>query len=318
MGIKQAGLSDNCALSGHSLLATQVISPGCASLRIGDSLKTLFAASQLGDCNRRSSARPRPTVRPIERSGTGAAAAPLLCNSASGSSTNWNPIAPSGTPRHLTANSQLDVAALQPAFTSLIERHESLRTVFGPRWFVHCKEEKSSSPAGRGAGRIEAAVQLIAPPLRATTFTIAVSRLPIGKRHNGWRRWQPGAASLRLGHGARCCRLQLLQIADDDALLVIVMHHIISDGWSVEPSAGRPRLLRLRGENPPCPRCRFNMPTLRSGGESTARAGAAGRRWRHNCYWRCHRRPALLERPPTRPLCRAIVAPTITLPWIAS
>ena len=108
----------------------------------------------------------------------------------------------------------LDVPALERAFGTLVARHEVLRTVFTPR--------------GDGAE------QVILPP--STEVRVAVHDvrpLPVDERERA------ALAALRAETDAPFdlsrepgLRVALVRIADDERLLLILTHHIVSDAWS--------------------------------------------------------------------------------------
>ena len=108
----------------------------------------------------------------------------------------------------------LDAAALEKALGALHERHETLRTTF---------EERGGEP-----------VQVIHP---YTPFHLPIedlSHLPDGEREEEMRRRV--SADINTGFDlARgpVLRARLLRLASDDHVLSLVMHHIVSDGWSM-------------------------------------------------------------------------------------
>ncbi|MBO4122683.1 amino acid adenylation domain-containing protein, partial [Cupriavidus gilardii] len=125
---------------------------------------------------------------------------------------------PNGSAYHLAGMLRLrgtvDDAALQRTFDALVARHESLQTTF------HQQGEQ--------------AVQRIHPP---STLPIAVSDL---------RNIEPSQrdAEVRLLIDTEAetpfdleqgplLRVRLLRLADDDHILLVTMHHIVSDGWSM-------------------------------------------------------------------------------------
>ncbi|HYS16880.1 MAG TPA: condensation domain-containing protein, partial [Candidatus Binatia bacterium] len=108
----------------------------------------------------------------------------------------------------------LDVAALTRALRDLVQRHESLRSIF---------------PDSEGAP-----VQRIGPPELVTLEIADLEREPAATR---------AAAALRLvrEHARRPFALAsgplfrpvLIRLGPDDHELCIVVHHIVADGWSL-------------------------------------------------------------------------------------
>ncbi|MDO7899400.1 non-ribosomal peptide synthase/polyketide synthase [Pseudomonas citrulli] len=118
-------------------------------------------------------------------------------------------------PNALRLRGQLDVPALERSFNAVIKRHESLRTTFSEHG--------------------EQAVQVIHPhlPLR-----IAVHPLAAGEPDSEDARIKAfveaeTARPFDLRQGP-LLRVSLLEIAEDDHVLVLIQHHIIADGWSMQ------------------------------------------------------------------------------------
>jgi amino acid adenylation domain-containing protein len=110
----------------------------------------------------------------------------------------------------------LDVAALQDAMQAIAKRHEALRTVFGP------------GPEGLPEQRVLAEVRIDIPfvdlsmldaAARETRYDAAVAQVC------------RTAFDLTTGPLLRCA---LLKMADGEHQLLLMMHHIISDAWSVQ------------------------------------------------------------------------------------
>ena len=113
----------------------------------------------------------------------------------------------------------LEVEALRKAFGALVERHEALRTTL-------------RSEDGR-------AVQVIAPTAPAQCWPLPVTDVPIS----------PDTIDDGLGHARDLARVELvrpfdlergplfrtmlLRLGAAQHILVIVMHHVVADGWSV-------------------------------------------------------------------------------------
>jgi amino acid adenylation domain-containing protein/non-ribosomal peptide synthase protein (TIGR01720 family) len=108
----------------------------------------------------------------------------------------------------------LNVIALEKGLNELIRRHESLRTTF-------------STVAGR-------AVQEIHPAYNLKLPVVDLTHLPEAERENEAMRLahEEVRRSFDLAKGP-LLRLQLLRLGEEDHVLVVSMHHIISDGWSV-------------------------------------------------------------------------------------
>jgi amino acid adenylation domain-containing protein len=108
----------------------------------------------------------------------------------------------------------LDHDLLRAAVTELVRRHESLRTTF--------------------ADRDDTPVQVVAPHVAVEIPVEDLRALPAAAREAA--RTQRIAAEMSAPFDLTAgplLRLRLLRTADDEHLLIVVLHHIISDGWSV-------------------------------------------------------------------------------------
>ncbi len=117
-------------------------------------------------------------------------------------------------PRAVRLRGNLDQSALQRTFDTLVERHESLRTTF------HQEGDQ--------------AVQRIHPPC---SLPIAISDLRDTDPAQRDTQVQSlvdaeAQAPFDLEQGP-LLRVRLLRLADDDHILLVTMHHIVSDGWSM-------------------------------------------------------------------------------------
>jgi amino acid adenylation domain-containing protein len=108
----------------------------------------------------------------------------------------------------------LDLAALARSFSALVERHEMLRTTF---------------PAERGQP-----VQQIAPTLELPLATLDLSALPAAQRtaQTQQRLRTETQTIFDLARGP-LWRARLIRLSDDDHVLIVTLHHIISDAWSM-------------------------------------------------------------------------------------
>ncbi|WP_049975950.1 condensation domain-containing protein, partial [Azospirillum sp. B506] len=118
-------------------------------------------------------------------------------------------------PGAIRVSGPLDPALLEAAFAHLTERHEALRTTFS---------ERDGQP-----------VQVIHPHLAPVPVRIDLSDLAPAERESRARDLARAEALAPFDLGAGpLLRLTLIRLADEDHLLLITLHHIVADGWSVE------------------------------------------------------------------------------------
>ncbi|MFP2903105.1 condensation domain-containing protein, partial [Corallococcus sp. 4LFB] len=109
----------------------------------------------------------------------------------------------------------LDVEALRRTFTELVRRHEALRTTF---------QVQEGQP-----------LQVVSPPGEMAWTLTSLEGLPEAQRESEVRALAK-AESLRafdLSQGP-LFRATLLRLSETEHVLVLVMHHIVSDGWSMD------------------------------------------------------------------------------------
>jgi len=109
----------------------------------------------------------------------------------------------------------LDLDALERTLNEIVRRHESLRTTF---------QTVNGEP-----------VQVIAPPQPLSLQVVDVSHLPQQERKAEAQRLADEDAQqpFDLSRGP-LFRVQVVRLAEDEHLLLMTMHHIVSDGWSLK------------------------------------------------------------------------------------
>ena len=207
--IERVGANDSFFdLGGHSLLATQLVS------RIRDTfgaelpLRTVFEAPTVAGLAQaiEAAARPsRPPLAPVPRGGR------LPLSFAQQRLWFLDQLEPGipiyNIPAAIRLTGALDLEALERALNALVRRHEALRTTF---------QEIDGEP-----------VQVIAPEMTVPLPVTEVDSTLEAARLAGEEARRP----FDLARGP-LFRARVLRLAGDDHVLLVTMHHIVSDGWS--------------------------------------------------------------------------------------
>ncbi|HEX6041750.1 condensation domain-containing protein, partial [Longimicrobium sp.] len=219
LGVERVGVHDGFFdLGGHSLLATRVVSRARAALGVEVPLRALFEAPTVAglaervEALRSAGARAGvPPVVPAPRDG------PLPLSFAQQRLWLVDRMDPGSAayviPYALRLRGALDAAALRAALGGVAARHEVLRTTF---------HERDGD-----------AVQVVHPPAPVPLPVVDLRALPPARRADQARRLA-GREALRpfdLSRGP-LLRGTLLRLDDDDHVLCVSLHHIVSDGWS--------------------------------------------------------------------------------------
>ncbi|KKJ01901.1 condensation domain-containing protein, partial [Burkholderia gladioli] len=228
-GIAPIGIHDDFFdLGGHSLLAVQVVATIRQTLQARLDLQALFDAPTIAGLAARidgardeaeaevaaaaASAVPRLEQPITPRAATGPA--PLsfaqqrlwfIAQLEGGSAAYHMPVV-------LRLRGALDTAALQWAYARVAARHEALRTIF---------VEHDGEPS-----------QVVLP---AEDFALAVEDRPeLAGDAAALERFvaEDAAAPFDLARGP-LARARLLRLGEQDHLLLLTLHHIVSDGWSM-------------------------------------------------------------------------------------
>jgi amino acid adenylation domain-containing protein len=117
-------------------------------------------------------------------------------------------------PSGLRLRGSLNIGALEQSLNEILHRHESLRTTF-------------SMVDGE-------AVQVIAPSVEPSLAVVDLRDHPEGEREEEARRLvsEEAGRPFDLARGP-LFRSKLLRLGEDDHVLLLTMHHIVSDGWSM-------------------------------------------------------------------------------------
>ncbi|HSP20116.1 MAG TPA: condensation domain-containing protein, partial [Myxococcaceae bacterium] len=216
LGLDRVGRQDHFfSLGGHSLLAVQLLSRIRSRLGLEAALAELFANPHLAEFARvltSAANTPLPAIMPAGRT------APLPLSFAQqrlwfldqlDARANAAYLIPGG----LRLSGPLDTTALQRALDCILARHEALRTGF--------------------VSTEDAPVQRISPPeigFALTQFDLSASPDPEAEARRHAEEETSTAFDLARGP---LIRGRLLTLAPHDHVLLITMHHIVSDGWSM-------------------------------------------------------------------------------------
>ncbi|MEU9291564.1 amino acid adenylation domain-containing protein, partial [Streptomyces sp. NPDC048275] len=202
-------------LGGHSLLATRLVSRIRTTLNTELSVKDLFDNPTIAGLARTLSATPTartpltPQPRPDRIPLSHAQRRLWFLHQYEPDSALYN------IPVALRLKGALDRGALEAALIDVMERHEALRTVF------------VADEAG--------AYQVVEPVERAAASTaLAVEQVAEGRLEQVLRAVaeRPFRLTAELP-----LRATLFQLSPDEHVLVLVVHHIAADGWSLAPLA---------------------------------------------------------------------------------
>ncbi len=207
------------ALGGHSLLATQLVSRIRERLRVELPLYVILESPTIAALARHiqttppeTPPQPAPVIPPVPRT------APLPLSFSQERMWFLYQFEPNNVAYHVSIAvrlvGSLDAAVLERCFNRVVQRHEILRTTF----------------AG-GKGR---PVQQVAPPQPLKLAVQDLQSTPPAEREQQVR--QLAAEDVQQPFdmaGGPLLRVTLFRLGVEDHVVLVVLHHIISDAWSL-------------------------------------------------------------------------------------
>ncbi|WP_346730392.1 amino acid adenylation domain-containing protein [Caballeronia sp. dw_276] len=206
-------------LGGHSLLATQLASQIRAVHGVELELRTLFEtpvldalAQNIEDLQREGAHTTLPAIEPVARHG-----APLALSFAQQRLWFLDQLEPGSAlyniPAAIRLVGRLDIAALEKTLNEVVRRHEALRTHF---------VEVDGTP-------VQVVVAELLPALQRVS--IEAPDAPARDKEVGRLLRQEALRAFDLSTGP-LIRAGLLHVGEDEHVVYLTVHHIVSDGWS--------------------------------------------------------------------------------------
>ncbi|MCM0593872.1 MAG: amino acid adenylation domain-containing protein [Gloeotrichia echinulata DEX184] len=216
------GINDNFfSLGGHSLLATQLISRLRLAFNVEIPLRAVFESptvTQLDIAIAQLRSQERGLILPpIQAIEGDREQLPLswaqerlwFLNQLEGDSATYN------MPAAVKIAGDLDINALQQALSEIVQRHEILRTSI---------QTVNGTP-----------IQVIHPQVTTSINVVDLQQLLAPERETLLEQQIQLEASIPFNlENAPLIRCSLLQISAREYVLLLTMHHIVSDGWSIE------------------------------------------------------------------------------------
>ncbi|MER5950453.1 condensation domain-containing protein [Streptomyces sp. NPDC001904] len=213
LGVERVTIDDSFfKLGGHSLLATRLATRVRAALGIDIPVRTVFESptvAQLAEHLENGAANRRPELRRFDRPEE----IPLsqtqrrlwFLNRLHGAAGHYNmPIA-------YRLCGDLDIPALQGALEDLVARHESLRTAY-PDW--------DGQPQ-------QIVLEPDEVPVEVPVIALSEAELPEALREEAGYAFDLTAETV--------LRARLFRLQPDEHVLLLTIHHIACDGWSLAP-----------------------------------------------------------------------------------
>ncbi|GIG59728.1 hypothetical protein Lfu02_41000 [Longispora fulva] len=215
LGLPRVGVDEDFfALGGHSLLATRLVSRIRSTLGVEVAVRTLFQApspARLAAALAEATGQVRPALRPAPR--------PEVVPLSAAQRRLWflhkleGPTATYHLPFAVRLEGDLDVDALRAAIVDLVARHESLRTVF---------PEHEGQPRQHVLDPADVVCELYLRDVDEAALPAALA--------------EASRVGFDLAHDLPV-RATLFAVSPGRHVLLLLVHHIVADGWSVGPLA---------------------------------------------------------------------------------
>jgi amino acid adenylation domain-containing protein/non-ribosomal peptide synthase protein (TIGR01720 family) len=221
LGLEKVGVNDNFfELGGHSLLATRVISQIRQVFEVEIPLRRLFELPTVSELAKEIqtaiNAEKKLEVPPIKRIARSQELPLSFAQQRLWFLSEFEPDSPFyNIPAAVRLEGHLNLAALEQSFNEILRRHEVLRTNF-------------RTVEGQ-------AVAVITPTTPQLLSVIDLSELPAAQRETKVRQIAIAEAQRPFNLEAdTLLRVKLLRLSEQEYVTLLTMHHIVSDGWSMD------------------------------------------------------------------------------------
>jgi amino acid adenylation domain-containing protein/non-ribosomal peptide synthase protein (TIGR01720 family) len=221
LGLEKVGVNDNFFdLGGHSLLATRVISQIRQVFEVEIPIRRLFELPTLSELAKEIqtaiNADKRLELPPIERIERSPELPLSFAQQRLWFLSQLEPDSPFyNIPAAVRLEGQLNLAALEQSFNEILRRHEVLRTNF-------------RTVEGQ-------AIAVVSPTTPGLLSVIDLSELPPDRRETKVRQLALAEAQQPFNLEAdTLLRVKLLRLSEQEYVTLLTMHHIVSDGWSID------------------------------------------------------------------------------------
>ncbi|MBV9791331.1 MAG: amino acid adenylation domain-containing protein, partial [Chloroflexi bacterium] len=220
LGRERVGIHDNFfTLGGHSLLATQVVSRLRQVLDVDLPLRVLFEAPTVAALAQQVAKLQSDTsAGAIDRAARIVPSEATIAPLSFAQQRLWflDQLQPNSAAYHLPLivrlHGTIDIQALRQSITTIVQRHASLRTTFA---------EQDDQPVQVVMPQLDLALDLVDTPESSSHEPQTIERLVRAELQQPF--------DLRQGP---LIRAQLMRLSPLDHILMLTLHHIVSDGWS--------------------------------------------------------------------------------------
>ncbi len=219
LGVSQVSVNDNFFnLGGHSLLATQVISRLSSVFGVEIPLRQLFESATVAelaaDIEKAMRGNQQQEITAIPRVTRDRELPLSFAQQRLWFLDQLEPASPSyNLPKSVRLFGELNVAALSQSINEIVRRHEILRTSFAT---------SDGKP-----------IQIISPSVSLRLPMVDLQNIPPSEREVEVYRLAKAEAQ-KAFHLAESLllRASLLRLGEDEHVILLTLHHIVSDGWS--------------------------------------------------------------------------------------